>query len=62
MVDEKTISYYLEKAQEKRNEDLKVVLNSNGKINDVDYYVESMRKYYPKGPLVVLLGFEHEDA
>ena len=51
------ISYYLEKVNSQRQGELTEYVNNEGQINDIDYYVEVMKKYYPdKRPLKIILG------
>ena len=51
------ISDYL-KLINKRKDKLKTYVNKEGQINDIDYYIEVMGKYYPdsKPNLVIKLG------
>ena len=51
------ISYYLEKVNSQKQGELASIVNNEGTINDIDYYVEVMQKYYPDSkPLVIKLG------
>ena len=51
------ISYYLEKVKRKKKGDLVSYVNNEGQLNDIDYYVEVMKKYYPDNrPLKIILG------
>ena len=48
------ISEYIKKANKPKDNDLVAYVNHNGTINDIDYHVEVMKKYYPEGgPLVI---------
>ena len=49
------IQHYLDKAKYKNRDRLRAYLSKEGTLNDVDYYVEVMKRYYPKndGPLVI---------
>ena len=51
------ISYYLEKVNSQKKGDLVSYVNNEGQLNDIDYYVEVMKKYYPDNrPLKIILG------
>ena len=51
------ISYYLEKVNSQKKGDLVSYVNNEGQLNDIDYYVEVMKKYYPDNrPLKIKLG------
>ena len=51
------ISYYLEKVNSQRQGELTEYVNNEGQINDIDYYVEVMKKYYSDNrPLKIILG------
>ena len=51
------ISYYLEKVNSQKKGDLVSYVNNEGQLNDIDYYVEAMKKYYPDNrPLKIILG------
>ena len=43
------IQQYLDKAKYKNRDKLKTYLSKNGTLNDVDYYIEVMKRYYPNG-------------
>jgi hypothetical protein len=49
------IQQYLDKAKNKNRDKLKTYLSKEGTLNDVDYYIEVMKRYYPEydGPLVI---------
>ena len=59
-MDKAKIEEYLEIANDKGRSQLSNVVNTEGSINDIDYYVEVIKRYYPneeeeniKGPLVI---------
>ena len=59
-MDKAKIEEYLEIANDKGRSQLSNVVNAEGSINDIDYYVEVIKRYYPneeeeniKGPLVI---------
>ena len=59
-MDENKIEKYLEIANDKGRSKLSDVVNKEGTITDIDYYIEVIKRYYPnedeeliKGPLVV---------
>ena len=41
------LSHYLEKIKNHKKEELFNYVSNNGTVNDVDYYVEVMKKEYP---------------
>ena len=52
------ISEYLKKAKELNDKDLVTYISSHGTINDIDYYIEVMKQYYPEGipDLIIRVG------
>ena len=52
------IAEHLKKAQELSNKDLVTYISSHGTLNDIDYYIEVMKQYYPQGKpnLIIRLG------
>ena len=42
------LSYYLDKIKNNQKNDILEYVKSNGTVNDVDYYVEVMKKNYPE--------------
>lgn len=52
------ISEYIKLINSKKQDKLKTYVNKEGQINDIDYYIEVMGKYYPdsKPNLVIKLG------
>lgn len=59
---EKDLDYYLNKSQEKKiyYDELKESISVEGKLNDVDYYIESRKGLFDtvcgNGPLIIKLG------
>lgn len=41
------LAYYLDKIKNHKKEDLLEYVSKRGTVNDVDYYVEVMKKNYP---------------
>ena len=57
IMNKQEISYYLEKVNSQKKGDLVSYVNNEGQLNDIDYYVEVMKKYYPDNrPLKIILG------
>lgn len=56
------LAYYLTKLKNHKVEPLEKVLQKDGQLNDIDYHLEIMKKYYPDykhgGPLRIKCGFE----
>lgn len=52
------ISEYIRKIHNREPDKLATYVKANGQLNDIDYYVEVMKKYYPedKPNLVIYLG------
>ena len=52
------ISEYIRKIHNREPDKLASYVKVNGQLNDIDYYVEVMKKYYPedKPNLVIYLG------
>lgn len=52
------ISEYIRKIHNREPDKLAAYVKVNGQLNDIDYYVEVMKKYYPedKPNLVIYLG------
>ena len=52
------ISEYLKKVHEKVDDELVTYMSNHGTLNDIDYYVEVMKRYYPNDTpdLIIQLG------
>ena len=58
MIDTNTLKNYLDRINNKQNPELETVINREGKLNNIEYFIEVKKEYYPKpkGMLIIKLG------